>query len=169
MNTYKEATKILNEMGYNAIVILLLPISGALEGYMVRTCVWCGDPLPETEQKGHRRREFCKPPKTCKQRHYLWHKQMKHDAEALADPYWRAAYGVLIEHYKLLELRLKDRIADLEEEQKRTDLLEERVQYYLRRYEDIQIDFVARLRALGINEQDIKDFETYWQEQLKKS
>jgi hypothetical protein len=150
-----------NEAG-RAIVFLLLPVSDALEGYMARTCVWCGDPLPEPEYRGHRRREFCKPPKTCKQQHYLWHKQMRRDADALADPYWRAAYAVLVEHYKLLEKLLQDRVADLEEAQRQIESLEESRQYHIRRYEDLQIDYVARLRALGMSEQDIEEFNTYW-------
>ena len=67
------------------------------------TCIWCNAPLPEPLSRGYRRREFCKPPKTCKQQHYLWHKQMKQDAASLADPYWKAAYTVLVEQYKFLE------------------------------------------------------------------
>ncbi len=117
---------------------------------MARTCIWCGDPLPEPEHKGHRRREFCKPPKHCKQRYYLWHTQMKRDADALAEPYWRAAYAGLVERYMWLELRLQERITDLEEEQKRTDELEERLQYHIERYEDLCLEYAARLRALGV-------------------
>jgi hypothetical protein len=127
----------------------------------MRTCVWCDKPLPEPIHKGHRRREFCD--NRCKQQHYLWHRQMKHDAEMLVDPYWRAVYSVLVEQYKLLELRLQERIADLEEERKRTDMLEERLQYLTQRHEDLQADYAARLRALGMSEQDIKDFAMYWQ------
>jgi hypothetical protein len=136
-------------------------ISGILEGEMARTCVWCGDPLPEPEQKGHRRREFCKRPKNCKQQHYLWHKKMKHDADALADPYWRAAYQGLVERYKWLENMVQARLLDMEE-------LEKEVQYYKKRAEDIQIDYVARLRGLGISEEQIKEFDEYWRRQLEE-
>ncbi|GCF10874.1 hypothetical protein [Dictyobacter arantiisoli] len=126
----------------------------------MRTCVWCDKPLPEPQSKGHRRREFCS--NQCKQRHYLWHKQMKHDADMIAEPYWKAAYSVLVERYKWIELRLQERISDLEEEQRRVDRLEEDKQYYIKRYEDLQIDYSARLKALGMSEQDIKEFDAYW-------
>src|ERR1700730_7901453 len=132
---------------------------------MARTCVWCGDPLPEPEHRGHRRREFCKPPRTCKQQHYLWHKKMKHAADALADPYWRRALSVLVEHYKFVERLLQDRVADLEEERKRADELEERLQYRDKRYEDLCIDYAARLRALGMSEREIEEFHKYWSSQ----
>src|SRR5438128_1231473 len=102
---------------------------------MARTCVWCGDPLPEPEHKGHRRREFCKPPKTCKQRHYLWHKQMKRDTDTITDPFWRAAYSTLVEQYKWLERTVQVRLADLEKERKRSEALEESVQYLSKRFE----------------------------------
>ena len=87
---------------------------------------------------------------------------MKHDADTLAEPYWHAAYGVLVEHYKLLEARLQERLSDLEDERKRTDALKESTQYYIKRYEDHQADYVARLRALGMSEKDIKEFDAYW-------
>lgn len=135
---------------------------------MARTCVWCGDPLPEPEHKGHRRREFCKPPKTCKQKHHMWHKQMKHDADVLAEPYWRTAYSNLVEQYKLLELRLQERISDLEEQRRQNDTLEKSMHYYRRKYEDLQLDYVARLRALGMSEQDIEEFHAYWREQSER-
>src|SRR5712664_1686258 len=93
----------------------------AKDDQMARTCVWCGDPLPEPLAKGHRRQEFCKRPKNCRQQHYLWHKQMRHDADRLAEPFWRTAYAVLVEQYKFLEQRLRDRLVDLDEAQKRMD------------------------------------------------
>jgi len=128
-------------------------------------CVWCGDPLPEPEYRGHRRREFFKPPKTCKQQHYLWHKKMKHDADALADPYWQAAYLLLVAQYKWLEGMVQARLVDLEEERKRADRLEERLQYHIKRYEDLQIDYAARLKALGLSEEEIEAFHAYWRSQ----
>ncbi len=57
-------------------------ISGT--GGPMRTCVWCNGPLPEPPHRRHRRREFCSD--ICKQKHYLWHKKMKHDADMLAEP-----------------------------------------------------------------------------------
>src|SRR5436305_10983555 len=101
----------------------------------MRTCVWCDAPLPEPPSKGHRRRQFCSD--TCKQRHSIWHKQMKHDADSLADPYWRAAYGLLRERYKWVELRLQERLADLEEKQQWRE-------YYQKKLEDMQLDYTAR-------------------------
>jgi acetoin utilization deacetylase AcuC-like enzyme len=115
--------------------------------------------------KGHRRREFCPRPKNCKQQHYLWHKRMKRDADTLTDPFWKGAYSLLVEQYKRLELLLQARMVDLEKERMRSDTLEVHAEYYLRRYEDLQIDCVAKLKALGMSEQDIQDFETYWQAQ----
>ncbi len=135
----------------------------------MRTCVWCGDPLPEPSHKGHRRQEFCKRPKPCRQRHYLWHKQMKHDAEMLAEPYWRAAYGKLVEQYKWLEGMVQERLADLARESERAEKLEERVEYYIRRLEDVRVDYVARLRVLGMSDGDIAEFDAYWKEQTEKT
>jgi hypothetical protein len=133
----------------------------------MRTCVWCDDPLPESPYRGHRRREFCKPPKTCKQQHYLWHKKMRNDANALAEPFWRTAYGVLVEQYKSLERLLQKRIIDLGEYEKRTDRLEGIVQYYENQLKALQIDYTARLKTLGMNEQDIEEFHAYWEKRLK--
>ena len=132
----------------------------------MRTCVWCDTTLPESTYKGHRRREFCD--NKCKQQHYLLHKQMKHDADMVAEPYWSAAYQVLVEHYKWLERMVQDRLLDLEEEHKHVDKLEEQVQYYQRRTEDIQVDYAARLRGLGISEEHIQEFNTYWETQLNR-
>ena len=125
----------------------------------MRRCVWCDAPLLEPKSKGHRRREFCDNNNRCKQQQYLFHKRMKHDAEMLADPFWRAVYSVLVERYKWLELRLQERLADLVEMQKRVEQLE-------KLNEDCHIDYIARLKALGMSEQDIKDFEAYWQAHL---
>lgn len=132
----------------------------------MRMCVWCDKPLPESTTKGHRRREFCS--NSCKQHHYLWHKQMRHDAGMLAEPYWRIAYGMLVKEYKTLELRLQDRISDLTEERKQTDASEESVQYYKKRYEDLQADYAARLRGLGMTENDVNDFDAYWKAHTKE-
>jgi phage regulator Rha-like protein len=128
----------------------------------MRTCVWCDKPLPEPQHKGHRRREFCSD--TCKQQHYLWHKKMKHDADMLAEPYWKATYKVLVEDYKWLEGKLQERLSDFEKEQNYNDILKQQLQHYKQRDEDIQADCIARLRALGMSEQDIKEFDAYWKE-----
>lgn len=131
----------------------------------MRTCVWCDGPLPEPQEKGHRRREFCSD--SCKQKHYLWHRRMKQDADRVAETYWKAAYKALVEQYKALEVIVQERLSDLEEERKRADELEKEVQYYLQQYEAIQIDCVARLRAVGMNDKEIKEFEAYWEEHTK--
>jgi len=91
----------------------------------MRTCVWCDSPLPEPQQKGHRRREFCN--NACKLRHHRWYKKMQHDAGMIADPYWKVAYGVLVEQYKLLEQQLQDCMNDLTEMQERVDIFEARI------------------------------------------
>lgn len=93
---------------------------------------------------------------------------MRHDAGMLADPYWRVAYGVLVNQYKAVENLLQDRLSDLAEERKQTDASEESVQYYKKRYEDLHADYVARLRGLGMNENDVKDFDTYWKARTKE-
>ncbi len=92
---------------------------------------------------------------------------MKHDADALADPAWRAAYSVLVEQFKLLELRLQERLIDLEEARKRTDKLEKQVQHYQEKIEALLIDYTARLKALNLSDQDIEEFHTYWKKQMK--
>lgn len=134
----------------------------------MRTCVWCDAPLPEPEHKGHRRREFCPPPKTCKQQHYLWHKKVRQDVTTLQEPYWRIAYIMLVEQFKALETLLQARLSDLEAERKRNDELEELTRHYILMYEELKVDYAARLKALGMSEQDIRDFNTYWQAHLEK-
>jgi hypothetical protein len=124
----------------------------------MRTCVWCDKPLPEP-MKGHRRREFCN--NICKQQHYLWHKKMRHDADALAEPYWQAAYLALVERYKWLEKMVQARLSDMEE-------LDKEIHYYKKYAADLQIDYVARLRGLGISEEQIEEFDEYWKKQLEE-
>lgn len=119
----------------------------------MRRCVWCDKPLPVPQHKGHRRREFCN--RSCQQKHYIWHQQIKHDADMLADPYWREAYKMLADRYKWIEQRLQERMIEAEEHERYIDSLE-------KSYEDIKIDYVARLKALGMNEQDIQEFNAYW-------
>ena len=133
----------------------------------MRTCVWCDAPLPEPKYKGHRRREFCPPPKTCKQQHYLWHKKMRQDVSTLQEPYWRIAYIVLVEQYKALEILLRERLSDLEAERKRNDELEELTRCYIQMYEELKVDYTARLKVLGMSESDVKDFDTYWKRQAE--
>jgi hypothetical protein len=133
----------------------------------MRTCVWCDAPLPEPKHKGHRRREFCPPPKTCKQQHYLWHKKMKQDVVTVQEPYWRIAYVVLVDQYKTLEALLQARLSDLEAERKRNDELEGLLRHYILMYEELKVDYIARLKALGMSESDIKDFDTYWKRQIE--
>ncbi len=94
---------------------------------------------------------------------------MKHDADMLAEPYWRAAYLALVEQYKWLERMVQERLADLAKEREGTDRLEERVQYYIKRLEDIRADYVARLKALGMSDKDIEAFDAYWREQIEKT
>jgi DNA repair exonuclease SbcCD ATPase subunit len=143
----------------------------------MRTCTWCGAPLPEPPHKGHRRQEFCKRPKTCRQQFYLWRKKMQEDAAKLSDPSWRVAYSVLVGQYQALERLMQERLKDaekqqeeLEEKQKRIDLLTERMEYYQQQYEQkieaLRIDYYARLKALGISEQDLREFNEYWKKQM---
>lgn len=134
---------------------------------MVRTCVWCDAPLPEPEHKGHRRREFCNPPKTCKQQHYLWHKKMKEDAAKLSEPYWRTAYIALVEQFKALEQMLQTRNNELAEEREHADQLTKDRQYYKEQIETLRVDYIARLKALNLSEQDIKEFDEYWKRQIE--
>jgi DNA repair exonuclease SbcCD ATPase subunit len=143
----------------------------------MRTCVWCGAPLPEPQHKGHRRQEFCKRPKTCRQQFYEFHKKMREETAKLSDQYWRIAYGVLVGHYQALERLMQERLKDaekqqeeLEKKQKRIDSLTERMEYYQQQYEQkieaLRIDYYARLKALGISEQDLNEFNEYWKKQM---
>lgn len=145
---------------------------------MAKTCVWCGDELPLPQSKGHRRQEFCKRPKTCQQQFYAWHKKMREDTAKLSDQYWRIAYGVLVGQYQALERLLQERIKDaekqqeeLEKRQRHIDLLKERlegeIKYYQNQMEALRIDYYARLKALGISEQDLKEFNEYWKRQME--
>lgn len=133
---------------------------------MARMCVWCGDPLPEPEHQGHRRREFCKPPKRCRQKHHLWHKAIQKNAETLTDPAWHAAYDVLLAQYQFLESRFQQQLDELTRKRMHVDTLEELLRYYQERYEAIQVDYVARLKATGMSKEDISEFEAYWQAHL---
>jgi hypothetical protein len=128
----------------------------------MRTCVWCNAPLPEPEHKGHRRREFCKPPKSCKQQHYRWHKHMRPDVATLTEPFWRGQYQALLTQYKELEQLMQARLADLAEERKRADEQEEKAKHWFAQCERMRIDYVARLNALGISCEEVKAFESYW-------
>jgi len=128
----------------------------------MRTCVWCDKPLPEPTHKGHRRREFCDD--RCKQQHYLWHKKMRHDTDMLTETYWKAAYRGLVEQYQLLEKMLQKRNSELAEERERSDILAKGLEYYAQRCDDLQADYTARLRALGMNEQNIREYNDYWKE-----
>ena len=92
---------------------------------------------------------------------------MKHDVDAITDPYWRGAYTMLVERFKLLEQMLQDRVRDLEKERAYTDQLEQSLQHCRDRFEAIQADYAARLKALGMSDQDIRDFDAYWKAQLK--
>ncbi len=87
---------------------------------------------------------------------------MKHDANALAEPYFRAAYQTLIERYKCLEEMVHTRLLDMEK-------LEKQVKYYKKCIEDLHTDYVARLRGLNMSENQIKEFDEYWKQQMEKS
>jgi hypothetical protein len=112
----------------------------------MRRCVWCDAPLPAPAHKGHRRREYCDNKGRCKQQMYLFHKKMKEDAERLADPYWKLAYEQLVYRYTWVEERL----------------LEERLKRSERRSENDRLAFRAKLRALGMSDRDIQEFEDFW-------
>ena len=74
---------------------------------------------------------------------------------------------MLVERFKLLEQMLQDRVRDLEKERAYTDQLEQSLQHCRDRFEAIQADYAARLKALGMSDQDIRDFDAYWKAQLK--
>jgi hypothetical protein len=131
----------------------------------VRRCVFCHKVLPEPKRKGGRRREFCN--NACKQQQYLQDKQMHDDATRLAEPFWKMAYGRLKDHYLWLEGMVQDRLKDLAEERKSVDKLEKRVQYYVNKIEELKADYRLRLKAAGLSDQDIEEFEAYWQRQIK--
>lgn len=46
---------------------------------------------------------------------------MKHDADQLAEPFWRMAYARLVEQYKYVERLLQERVSDLTEAQEEID------------------------------------------------
>ena len=131
----------------------------------MRRCVWCDAPLPPAH-KGHRRREYCDNKGRCKQQMYLFHKRMKQDAERLADPYWKLAYEQLVYRYRWVEARLQDRLKDMEEMQQQLERLEKFLERAEQKLKDCHIDFLARLKALGMSERDIREFEAYWATQM---
>lgn len=128
----------------------------------MRRCVWCDAPLPEPKSKGHRRREYCDNKGHCKQQMYLFHKRMKEDAEGLADPFWKLAYEQLVYRYTWLEERLQDHLADMEEMQQQIERLEKLLKWSERRNKDDRLAFRAKLRALGLADRDIREFEEFW-------
>ncbi len=93
---------------------------------------------------------------------YLFHKKMKEDAEKIADPFWKMAYGELVERYKWLEQRVQERLKDMEEMHQQIERLERLLERSESRNEDDRIDYLARLSALGMSERDIREFEEYW-------
>jgi hypothetical protein len=80
---------------------------------------------------------------------------MKHDADRLADPYWKAAYTLLVAQYQRIEGLLHDRVADLVEAQEYIERLQRMVEYRNEQLEALRIEYAARLKALGMHEQVI--------------
>jgi len=130
----------------------------------MRTCVYCESPLPESTYKGHRRREYCND--ACKNKNYREYKKTKHDIDKVAEPYWKEAYQLLVVKYKWLEDRLQERIKDASKSQDRIDDLEWLVNYYAKQHDNILIECEAKLKALGVSEEDIKEFDAYWKVQM---
>jgi predicted nucleic acid-binding Zn-ribbon protein len=93
---------------------------------------------------------------------YLFHKKMKEDAERAADIYWKQAYKKLAFEYQWVEVRLQNAHKEMEQMQAYIQRLEKQV-------DDLYTDYRARLKATGMNEADIQDFERYWQEHMKPS
>ncbi len=132
---------------------------------MARTCVWCDAPLPEPKGKGHRRRDFCN--NICKQKHYVWHKQMRHDVAKLEEPFWHNAYRVLVEQYKGLEHRLQITMDHLSKAIIDVEKLQESRKYHMDKLEKMRNDYHARMKAAGMSKQDINEFDDYWKDLFK--
>lgn len=128
----------------------------------MRKCIWCDAPLPSPKSPGHRRREYCDNKGHCKQQMYLFHKKMKEDADLIREPYWKMAYEALLNRYLLLEERLQDRLKDMEKMQGQIERLERLLKRSQEQNEDDRLAFRAKLRALGLDDRDIREFEQFW-------
>jgi DNA-binding transcriptional regulator GbsR (MarR family) len=122
----------------------------------------CDAPLPPPKSPGHRRREYCDNKGQYKQQMYLFHKKMKEDVDLLKEPYWKMAYEMLLNRYLLLEERLQDCLKDMEGMQQQIERLEQLLKRSQERNEDERLAFRAKLRALGLDDRDIRGFEEYW-------
>ncbi|HEX3643186.1 MAG TPA: hypothetical protein VHV10_18010 [Ktedonobacteraceae bacterium] len=87
----------------------------------------------------------------------------------LAEPYWRHAYRVLRGQYEMLEFRLQGYLKDDEERVSYLDARERSIKHLYKRCQEMRVDYVARLKALGVSENDIKEFDVYWKEQMDES
>jgi hypothetical protein len=72
---------------------------------------------------------------------------------------------VLVAHYQRIEGLLHDRVSDLVDAQEYIERLQRMVEYQHEHLQALRIEYAARLQALGMNEQDIQECETYWQQQ----
>jgi hypothetical protein len=126
-------------------------------------CGYCDKALAKSAHKGGRKREFCND--ACKNKHYRWYKQVKRDADMIEEPMWQAKYGELYTYCLQLGEKMKKSVQRLGESQKDIDSLTASRDFWRQRYKDLRVDYAARMKALGISEDAIKEFNEYWSNQ----
>jgi hypothetical protein len=91
---------------------------------------------------------------------------MKQDTENLTGPFWHSAFMHIAKQYNEYKEHIKEWKVKHEERDEytahRIEYLEEHVVYLKKQNEDLQADYVVRLKAIGMNDQDIKEFDEHW-------
>jgi|SRR5579859_3470351 len=118
-------------------------------------CANCYEPLPLPTRRGGRRQKFCN--QACEQQFYRRHKKAAKEVDAHLQRLFKMSFKVLEEMHDTAR-------AQLDEERAHVDLLESLLTIYRRRDEEMVADYLARLKALGMSEEQIKDFHHYWRD-----
>jgi hypothetical protein len=127
-------------------------------------CTYCDSPLPKSARKGGRKREFCND--ACKNKHYRWHKQVKHDVGMLEEPKWKSEHDkkqlALLQFASKTRDEIQKRDEMLKEGEKENEGLRESKDYWHKLYDELRDDYKARMKAQGFSEAQIEEFNEFW-------
>jgi hypothetical protein len=115
--------------------------------------------LPEPADAGHRKRKFCND--ACKQRYYRRHKRIARIVGAPFEPIFQASWELLNQQYERA-------LSELAEEREQGDILRSMLRYYIQRDEEMQVDYQARLKGLGMSDEQIKKYNELWKDQHER-
>jgi chromosome segregation ATPase len=91
---------------------------------------------------------------------------MKQDTENLTGPFWHSAFMHIAKQQNEFKEHIKEWKARHEERDEymaqHIESLEEHIVYLKKKYEDLQINYVERLKSVGMKDQDIKEFNEHW-------